>query len=160
MKDDDFSSQNAPDADHTIEIFNSLTNEEPTPEAAFDRFFDWYQDVWLMNDDLASTMKTMPRPFRELAVTHQAFGYMSSEAPSGYYIRFDPLFDDEVKLGLERLGISDSYFALADGRKLFEMSDDNDLTIEQNSEIYDKLPTLEQIERRVGRWLIENVLAD
>jgi hypothetical protein len=136
-------------------IFNTLAGDALTPDAAFERFFTWYEDAWLMNDDLIATMDTMPRPIREVAITHQAFGYMSSEAPGGYYIRFESVFDDEVKLGLAELGFIDGFVALVNGRKLFEMSENGDLTIEQNQEIDDKLPSLEEIEDRIGRWLIE-----
>lgn len=148
-------SKDASMTNSAITIFKTLAGDAPTPEDAFKRFFSWYEDVWLMNDNLIATMDTMPRPIREVAIAHQAFGYMSSEAPSGYYMRFEPIFDDEVKSGMIQLGFSDAFAALADGRKLFDMSEDGDLTIEQNTEIYGKLPSLEEIEGRIGRWLIE-----
>jgi hypothetical protein len=136
-------------------IFSTLAGDASTTEAAFERFFTWYQDTWLMNDDLIATMDTMPRPIREVVITHQAFGYMSSESPGGYYVRFESVFDEEVKLGLAELGFIDGFVALDNGRELFQMSENGDLTIEQNLEIDDKLPSLEEIEHRIGRWLIE-----
>ncbi len=142
-------------ANSAIEIIDKLTGDNPTPDDAFERFFIWYEDYWLMNDDLVGTLGTMPRPLREVVVTHQAFGYISSEAPSGYYMRFESVFDDEVTLGMVQLGLSDSASTLSEGRRLFDNSDDGDLTIEQNSEIYRKLPSLEEVEDRIGRWLIE-----
>jgi len=143
-----------------LEIIDTLAGDDPTPEDAFERFFSWYEDYWLMNDDLIGTLDTMPRPLREVVVTHQAFGYMSSEAPSGYYIRFESAFDDEVELGMVQLGFPDSAAALSGGRSLFESSNDGDLTLELDSEIYGKLPALETVEDRIGRWLIEHAKRD
>ena len=138
------------------EIINSLAGDEPTPEDAFERFFSWYEDYWLMNDDLVSTLDTIPRPLREVVVAHQAFGYMSSESPSGYFVRFESVFDEEVELGMLQLGFLDSATTLSEGRKLFNSSDGG-LTLEQNSDIYAKLPALEEVENRIGQWLIEQV---
>ncbi|WP_372726328.1 hypothetical protein [Novipirellula sp.] len=140
-----------------VEIIHKLTGDDPTPDDAFERFFSWYEDYWLMNDDLVGTLDSMPRPLREVVVTHQAFGYMSSEAPSGYYIRFESVFDGEVELGMVQLGFSDSASTLSEGRRLYESSDHGNLTLEQDSEIYGRLPALEDVEDRIGRWLIEQV---
>ncbi|MCC9604255.1 hypothetical protein LOC67_27185 [Stieleria sp. JC731] len=143
-----------------VEIIDKLAGDNPTSEDAFERFFSWYEDYWLMNDDLVGTLDTIPRPLREVVVTHQAFGYMSSESPSEYYIRFESVFDHEVELGMVQLGFLESATTLSKGRRMFEASDDGDLTLEQDSEIYSKLPALEEVEDKIGRWLIQHANKD
>ncbi len=110
-----------------------------------------------MNDDLVGTLDTMPRPLREVVVTHQAIGYMSSEAPSGYYIRFESVFDEEVALGMVQLGFSDSATVLSEGRKLLETTGDGALPLQYDSKVYEMLPSIEEVEHRIGLWLIEVV---
>lgn len=130
---------------------------ECKPEAAFDKFFDWYPKVWLHEDDLVSNLKNMPRPLRELAVMHQAFGVMSSGGPSSYYLYFDRAFDQEIMLGLGHLDLGTAFSTIEDGRNMFEASKDGELSLEQNAEIYGRLPLLTEIESSIGRWLLKNL---
>ncbi len=140
-----------------FEIIRVLVGDDPTPGDAFERFFSWYENYWLMNDDLVGTLNTMPRPLREVVVTHQAIGYMSSEAPSGYYIRFESVFDEEVALGMVQLGFPDSATVLSEGRKLLDTTDDGALSLHYDSKVYEMLPSIEEVEHRIGLWLIEEV---
>ena len=92
-----------------------LRRAKRSPEDAFECFFSWYNDAWLLKDDLWAALDEIPRPLREVVVTHQAWGYMSCEAPNGYYWRFDERFDDEIRRGLSVLGRAECFAALEEG---------------------------------------------
>ena len=143
-------------------VIASLAERNLSAQKVFDRFFDWYPDVWFVNDEIVSTLNNMPRPLREIAVTHQAFCMMSNGGPSNYFLHFESLFDIEVKLGLEELGFAAAYTQIANGRMLFNASPDRDLSIEQSAKFFEHLPSLDAIEIRIGQWLIDkhNSFAD
>jgi hypothetical protein len=136
------------------ELRRCLRRSERSPQDAFECFFSWYNDAWLMKDDLWAALDEIPRPLREIVVTHQAWGYMSSEAPNGYYWRFDQRFDDEIRRGLSALGRSECFAALARGRELHRARGEEGLTLEEDHEIYDQLPPLEDMETLIGEYLL------
>lgn len=148
-------SETAMPSEPVATVLVSLTEEVSDPDVAFENFFDWYQDAWLMQEDEVGAMDNMPRPLRQLAVMHQAFGLMSSNGPSGYYSRFGQVFDAEVVLGLRVLGHEESCSAITEGRDTFEAAGDEDLSIDQNSDIYVRLPPLEEIEEQIGQWMLK-----
>lgn len=153
-------SENAIPNDPASTVLESLTDEVSEPEVAFVNFFDWYQDAWFLHEDEVAAMDNMSRPLRQLAVMLQAFRLMSSGGPSGYFARFDQVFDDEVVLGLKVLDYEESCSAIIEGRNMFEASGNEGLSLEQNLDIYERLPPLEEVEERIGQWMLKKQSAN
>lgn len=135
-------------------VIVSLAERNTSAKAMFDKFFDWYPEIWFVNDEIVSTLNNMPRPLREIAVTHQAFGMMSNGGLPSYYLHFETLFDKELMQGLDELGFAGAYAPIAEGRELFNASPDGELSIEESAKIYGQLPSLQEVENRIGKWLI------
>lgn len=139
------------------ELDLSLRKCKRDPEAAFECFFSWYEDAWLMKDDLWAALDIIPRPIREIMVTHQAWGLMSSGGPDAYYFRLDRRFDEEVCLGLAALDCSESIAPLIRGREIHEMRDEEAQALQDNLDIYSKLISFEELEAKIGNFLLHAV---
>jgi len=135
------------------ELRKSLRQCERSPNDAFECFFDWYNDAWLMQDDLWAALENIPRPVREIMVTHQAWGLMSGGGPNAYYWRLDRRFDEEIRLGLSVLDCAESFVALARGRELHSMRTEG-FTLQENLEIDEHLISLEELEKRIGDYFL------
>jgi hypothetical protein len=132
----------------------SLRKCERSPNDAFESFFEWYDDTWLIEKDLWAALDNISRPVREIMVTHQAWGMICSGGPNAYYFRYDRRFDEEVRLGLSALDCAENYAPLAQGRELHETPADQGLTLQENGDIYDQLISLEDLEQRIGSFLL------
>ncbi len=136
------------------ELQRALLKCHDNPETAFECYFDWYQDAWLMHDDLWTALSTIPRLIREMMVTHQAWGLMSGGGPDAYYFRLDRRFDEEVRLGLEALNCSESIAPLIRGRDIHELPEHEAHSLQDNLDVYTQLISLEELEAKIGNFLL------
>lgn len=96
----------------------------------------------------------IPRPYRECLAVYHAWGMVGSDGFESYLGQTNKKFDDEVELGLERLGQLTPRGVIAEARKAYQAHSENlPEDIESNlwNRFYDPMKRFEEI---LGNWLI------
>lgn len=93
-------------------------------EEAAGEFHGLYEGIVLDEDDMFAGLSKLPRPYRELAAAHQAWGIISSDGFENYVEETDSRFDKEVEAGLKLLGLSECMKPLLEARQLLETGDE------------------------------------
>ena len=89
-------------------------------KAAANAFHRLYEIPVLGSDDLYEGLIKLPRPYRELAAAHQAWGIVASDGFENYLEDTDARFDTEVEAGLKLTGHGECYAAIPEARRLLE----------------------------------------
>lgn len=100
------------------QLRKSCDIESDDAEAVGDAFHGLYEGPVLGGGNLYEGLMILPRPYRELAAAHQAWGIIVSDGFANYVQATDARFDPEVESGLKLTGHEDCYAAIPEARRL------------------------------------------
>ena len=104
-------------------VKRAVKRSDGDADEAAGEFHGLYEGIVLGNDDMFIGLSKLPRPYRELAAAHQAWGIISSDGFENYVEETDSRFDKEVESGLKLLGLSECLKPLLEARQLLESGD-------------------------------------
>ena len=137
-------------------VKRAIKRSDGDADEAADEFHGLYEGIVLGNDDMFKGLSKLPRPFRELAAAHQAWGMISSDGFENYVEETDDRFDQEVEAGLKLLGLSECMPPLLEARKRLEGV--GELAKEEDERLFNAFhDPFDDGHGKVGKYLISQV---